>query len=414
VGTLASVLAAVGAISAQTEADVVADFSFALAARCRIEPDALLGDFGFSSHRLARRPRPHSAPAVPPIARPVGVAARGEVEGVTVHFYLGVLVFDQGSATISMQARFPPESIEHDHRHVHPMFEALGAASAVDDRGGSYHVDFSGGGGDGKWDGRLHLTPAPRAGARWLDMTLPGAPVVRVPMDSPSADLHVTTEPVTTTAADRFVDAQTAKLMLASASDAAELLADAGTDAPIGVATDLLMAGVLTTSSESLRRLAGAAAHFGVPLAVPLAAIEPASLPADWLSLGPRAEREDGPTGIIAVAAVLPEVDGAHCVIGELASEADSATMHIQARGWPDPRHRGGMRIDKFQWTARDDLGGWYILRSGGGSHSDGAADLDLQFTPAIDPRARSLDVILTGVTTQVTVTVPLDWQEIA
>jgi hypothetical protein len=38
---------------------------------------------------------------------------------------------------------------------------------------------------------------------------------------------------------------------------------------------------------------------------------------------------------------------------------------------------------------------------------------MDLQFTPALDPRAGSLDIILTGATTRVTVTVPLDWQEV-
>jgi hypothetical protein len=72
------------------------------------------------------------------------------------------------------------------------------------------------------------------------------------------------------------------------------------------------------------------------------------------------------------------------------------------------------MRVEKFEWNARDDLGGWYVLGNAGWSYSDGEADLDLQFTPALDPRARSMDIILTGVTTRVTVTVPLDWQEVA
>ena len=33
----------------------------------------------------------------------------------------------------------------------------------------------------------------------------------------------------------------------------------------------------------------------------------------------------------------------------------------------------------------------------GGWSYSDGEADLDFEFSPAIDSRARSLDIILTG-----------------
>jgi len=411
VAALASVLAGVGAISEKTALGVVGGFEAALAARSRIDPEAMLR---FPGHWMQRSARPRPASSGPPRAHPVGLFASGEVDGVPVRFYLGVLVMDQGNVTLTMQARFPAESIERDHRHAHPMFEALGEVSAVDDRGGTYRAHFSGGGGDGKWDGRLHITPAPPSGVRWLDMTLPGAPVVRIPMDTSPADLPVTTEVVTTTAADRLLDAQTAQVMLASAGDAETLLADADTFSSFGVAADLLAAGVLAAGSESLRRVAGAAAHFGVPLPGPLAAIEPASLPADWLSLPARAERHDGPTGIIALAAVLPEVDGAQCVIGELASEADSATMQVHARGWPEPRYQRGLCLDRYDWTARDDLGGWYILGHAGWGYSDGEADLELQFTPALDPAARSLNIILTGPTTRLTVSVPLDWQEFA
>ena len=70
------------------------------------------------------------------------------------------------------------------------------------------------------------------------------------------------------------------------------------------------------------------------------------------------------------------------------------------------------MRSDQFWWSARDDLGGRYVVGEGGWSSSDGEADLDLEFSPAINPQARLLDIILTGTTTQVTVSVPLDWQE--
>lgn len=414
VSELAAVLAAVGAISAETEASVVADFTFALAARDRIAPEALFGEVGLPGHRMHRHASTHPAPSGPPSAHPVGVFANGEVEGVPIRFYFGVLVFDQGRVTLTMQARFLPESLEHDHRHRDPMFDALNDIRAVDDRGGTYHADFSGGGGGGNWDGRLELRPTPPAGLRWLDMTVPGAPVVRIPMDTPAPDLRVTTEAVTTTAADRFLDAQTAAHLMLAASDAAELLTSAETSTLVGMAADLLAAGVVSTSSESLRRLAGAAVHLGVQVPGSLAAIKPASVPADWLSMRARADREDGPTGSLAVAAVLPEVDGAQCVIGEIVSERVSATMQIHARGWPEPRHHGRMRAEPFEWTARDDRGGWYVLGNSGWSYSDGEADLELRFTPALDPEARSLDIILTGPTTQVTVTVPLDWQEVA
>jgi hypothetical protein len=411
VSSLASLLAGVGAISPQTELDVVNDFEAALAARSRIDPEAMLG---YQGHWMRGSAGRQPAPSGPPRAHPVGIPASGELEGVPIRFYFGVLVFDQGDLAVTMQARFSAESIGRDHRHVHPLYAALAGIRAVDDRGGTCHADFSGGGGDGKWDGRLSLWPAPPAGVRWLDMTLPGASVVRIPMDTPPADLRVRTEAVTTTAADRLLDALNARAMLAGVTEAAEYFTARDTSNVAGIAADLLAAGVVTTRSESLRRLAGTAEHFGVALSGSLAPIEPADLPADWLSLHARAGRSDGPMGIICVAAVLPEIEGTQCVIEELMSDGDSATIQVHARGWPEHRHGGGRRIEKFEWTARDDLGGWYLLEDVGGSYSDGQADLELQFTPALDPEARALEIILTGATNQVSVTVPLDWQEVA
>ncbi|HTZ94022.1 MAG TPA: hypothetical protein VMB74_16645 [Streptosporangiaceae bacterium] len=413
INTLASIFAAVGAISAETETDVTAGFAAALAARGRIEPDALLG-----SHMLRRWPmrRPRGAQlasAGPLSAHPVGLPATGEIEGVPVRFYLGVLVTDRGSMTLTIQARLQASKIAQDHRRRQhdPMFHALNETTAVDDRGRTYDLHFSGGGGDTEWDGLLHLHPAPAAGVRWLDMTLPGADLLRVPMDARPADLRVATAAVTTTAADRFLDAHTAGVLARGATGAAEMLADDRSDLP-GVAGDLLASGVLTANSESVRRLAAAARYVGAKLHGALAGIEPGDMPADWISLLAGSDRADGPAGVIPVAAVLPEVDGAQCVIAELVSGKDAAKMQVHARGWPEPRFGGGARIEQFWWSARDDLGGWYFLGEGGGSFSNDEADLELRFSPAIDPKARALDLILTGPTTQAVVTVPLNWQE--
>jgi hypothetical protein len=181
---------------------------------------------------------------------------------------------------------------------------------------------------------------------------------------------------------------------------------------PLQIASHLVAAGVLGTDSPSLGRLAAAAVRLGTQLPDPLAAIEPADLPASWLGLLSRTDCTDGPTGAIPVAAVLPEADGAQCVIVELVSDSESATMQVHARGWPEPRQPFGVRSDQIWWSVRDDLGGGYVVGEGSSSWGNGEADLDLEIRPAINPQARALDIILTGATTQVTVTVPLDWQE--
>jgi hypothetical protein len=109
---------------------------------------------------------------------------------------------------------------------------------------------------------------------------------------------------------------------------------------------------------------------------------------------------------------VLPKVDGTQCIIEDLVSKPESATMQVHARGWPEPREPGGARSEQIWWSARDDVGGWYVVGEGSSSYGHGEADLDLVISPVINPQARALDIILTGTTTRVTVTVPLDWQD--
>jgi len=425
VEALADVLATVGAITAQTGEDVVGGLRAALASRGRIEQEALLGYHGFGGHALVQASRPGgypmgqmargtAAPAAPPRAIPVGAAASGEIKGVPVRFYFGVLVIDRRGVTLSVRARFPAELEEPDDGHMDPVYDALNEISAVDDRGGTYRADFSGGGGAGEWDGRFHLSPAPPPAVRWLDLKRPGAPAVRVQLDAAPTDPQMTTEQVTTSAADRFLDAQTIQLLRSAQTDLDFESDDdnRGEQLLFRAASHLLGAGVLTNDSPSLGRLAAAGARLGTKLSEPLAAIEPTELPADWLSLLSRDDQTDGPTGAIPVAAVLPEVDGIQCIIEELLSNPESATMHVHARGSAEPWQLGGARSEQIWWSARDDVGGRYVVGEGGWSSDDDEADLDLEITPAINPEARVLDIILTGSATQVTVSVPLNWQE--
>jgi len=424
--TVAGVFAAVGAITAETEEDIVGGLRAALAARGRIEQDALLDYHGFGGHTrvqsrsfgghpMGRMARGTAAPSGPLRAIPVGASASGEIEGVQVRVYFGALVFDHSGAALTVRARFPAELEEQDDSHMDPVFDALNNISAVDDRGATYRADFSGGGGgSGEWDGRLQLSPAPPPGVRWLDMTVPGAPAIRVQLDAAPTDLQITTQQVTTTTTDRFLDAETTQLLCRRATDLNwDSDDDGGDEQPLfRVVSHLLAAGVLEADSLSLRRLAAAAARLDIPMPDPVAAIEPSELPADWLSLLSRTGCTDGPTGAIPIAVVLPETDGVQCVIVELFSDSESATVQIHARGWPEPREPYGVRDEQIWWSARDDLGGGYLVREGGSSWGNGKADLDLEISPAINPEARVLDIILTGSVTQLTVSVPLDWQE--
>jgi hypothetical protein len=176
----------------------------------------------------------------------------------------------------------------------------------------------------------------------------------------------------------------------------------------------LLMCGVLTDHTPALRRFAAVARRLRLDLPASLADVRPEALPAEWLALQDRGDRDDdGPIGVIPLAAMLPELDGAQCVITGLRSDPDGTTMQVHARGWSAGSRFRALSLEPFSWAARDDVGGWYTTgEEGGGYSSDGRADMDLRLMPSISPAARSLEVILTGKTGRVSVTVPLDWQE--
>ena len=416
VAALADVLAAVGAITAQTGEDVVGGLRAALAARSRIEVDShslAIYHRRFRGHPMRQRASGAASPPGPPRAVPIGALTDGQVDGHPVRFCLGVLLLDNGSATLTVRARIGAE-IAHDHGAEHPLMAALDEITASDDRGASYQAYFSGGGGDEEWDFRFAFHAAPPASARWLDVALPGAPAVRVRLDAPPADLHITTEPVTTSAADRFLDTQTLDLLRSAHGRMARASDDEDAEPTLfWLVNHLLAAGALTPDSGSARRLAAAARQLGKHLPGQLSLVQPDALPAEWVSLQAAAkDRHDGPAGMIPVAAVLPEVDGARCVIGELISAADTATLYVHCTGWPEMGRRGLVRIGQFWWSARDNLGGLYVLEESEWSYGNGEADLGLRLSPALDPRAEALDITLTGTSRQITVTVPLDWKE--
>ena len=116
----------------------------------------------------------------------------------------------------------------------------------------------------------------------------------------------------------------------------------------------------------------------------------------------------DGPDRVAAVAAVLPEVDGARFAVAGLDSAAGSATLRMMAWGWqPSPLTS---LEDRFSWWARDDRGRWHLAREYGAHFGGGQVDLLVELGPALHPEARSLDLLVRGPASQAAVTLPLRW----
>jgi hypothetical protein len=411
---LATAFASAGAVDEYTAESVVADLRTALAARGLVDQDELVGRIGGLGWRLRTQPAAPRTGAVRAI--PVGAVTRYEADGQSGRVFLGAMVLDANSAELTVLARFSPavdaSSVAMTRRHGrHPLMTTFDACSATDDRGGSYHAHFSGGGSDEDWDGTLHFSPVPPATARWLDVTVPGAAPVRVDLTAAPVSYAVTSTPLAPEGlAERYVDGQCIELLESSHGG---VLADDEAVSRAAAVAGLLLSGVLTDRSPALRRFAAVARRLRLSLPASLASVRPAALPAVWLAVQDRRDRDDAPTGIIALAAMLPELEGAHCVVTGLRSEPEGTTLHVHARGWPTAPHFRSVSLEPFTWTARDDVGGWYVTEhAGGGFSSDGRADIDMRLLPAISPAARSLEIILTGKTGQVSVTIPLDWQE--
>jgi hypothetical protein len=413
IAALGRALAAADAIDDAIAAEVLADLQAALAIRGLIPTEQLLRDPGSSLHqhgspyfpapRIVRAP---TSPAGPLRLVPAGAVAVCEVEHQRVRVHLGSMVVDGGSATLSIAARLAPGQTSPTPLPV--PWEILNSCTASDDRGGTYEMNFSGGGSDDHWHGRLQIMPMPPPAVRWLDFSLPGAEPVRLRLDAAPRDLPTAERSLPAgDALERNLDGQTVDLL---SSDDEEV----GRDPRVAwAARGLLAAGVVSPLNPALRRLSAVTSRLGLELPEPLNAIPAGPLPADWLSLLARMDRHDGPAGTVPVAANLPELDGAQCAITDIESSSDFATIDVHARGWPEPvRSRQPWR-ELFRWTARDDVGGWYVTTVPAWSYADGVADLKLGLRPAINPAARQLRIILTSKSgEEVSISVPLDWRE--
>ncbi len=105
-----------------------------------------------------------------------------------------------------------------------------------------------------------------------------------------------------------------------------------------------------------------------------------------------------GPDGFAPVTAVLPELDGTRWVIAGLRSRPTAFNLRVLAWG----------ATEGFSWSAHGSIGGWHYVTSSASNGDEQHTNLDLELTPAIDPAATSLDLVLSGPSGSAKVTVPL------
>ncbi len=251
--------------------------------------------------------------------------------------------------------------------------------SATDEQGGRYQADDTARPAHGHWSVTFDLGPAPAPGTRWLDISSPASTApVRV-------DLARATGPGSTPAPEP-AGAAGSRAGLATGLTAAErplddlaesLLAEAAQGHPVDgsrlsglpeVVAALQAAAGLAPDPAALSRLAVLAARLGLGFPADLRPlIRPAELPEAWVSVLAHRGAADGPDNVAAVAAVLPEAEGARFALAGLDSVAASFTLRTVGWGW-EPRPLPGFGSPRYSWWARDDQARWHVGRPQGGT----------------------------------------------
>ncbi len=424
----ASALVMAGAISEATAQTVIDGLTDALAIRGKLTVARLYRPLssGWQGPRSAGwpgNPPPPSLPAGPVQALPIGTALPLGPGGDLREAALLALVLAPDRAVLTAAARLSqaradprrPGRAGAGLRHTPSL--PFGQLTAVDEGGARYQTDHTARSGYGRWSLAFDLTPVPPPGTRWLDITGPAfTEPIRVdltptagPGGSPGPDRGDRAAlPARLSPADRPLDALAENLLaeVAHGYDSGDALLSGLTEV-----VEALQAGAsLGAESAALGRLATLADRLRISFPPALRSLaRPAGLPAAWLSVLEHRGAADGPDGAAAVAAALPEVDGARFAVAGLDSVADSATLRLVAWGWqPSPLPvLGG---ERFSWWARDDRGRWHLAREHGAHYGGGQVDLLVEFGPALHPDARSLELIVRGPASQAAVTLPLRW----
>jgi hypothetical protein len=400
-----------GAIDPATATSIVADLETALLARSRISHGHLL-----PSSMLAR-PRRGPLPDGRYLAAPIGVLLPQAPGQGPAHTRLFALVAgpDRAIVTIAGRTAVDPED-QSLHLDPWPIFGAGGPPAVTDDRGAPYELDEDScsSSGDGEWAGTLNLSPVPPAGVRWLEITPgPGSAPVRV--DLTGMEPRASTAVAAIHPAERFFHNAALNLLDVAMASGPRHPIRHGLSDVADVVTALDAVGVLDPARGAVGRLVALARHLGMAIPPELGAVATAAedLPAAWADILEHRGCQDGPRADAAVAAMLPEIDGARFALAGLSSHADAAELRVVSWGSQiTPRFVRYTAANPWSWQARDDRGRWHLVTESSGSFNDHHADMQLTLLPPLHPDATSLDVTLTGPSAQVTVTVPLNWQE--
>jgi len=451
---VAQALTAVRALDPEIVEDILADFDLAVSVRQRPDrpmsgrlgaagprpgrllfpsPGTLLRRSRLatqSSREPARAPQPGPGPGGPDRLVPVGLTVPYRDEGLSGEMFLMAFAHTAAGARFTMvwetHSRHDPE-----RDPIHPGLLPFERFTVADDRGGGYQLDFARSGGP-EWAGDVSLRPEPPDDIRWLDISAPDGPVVRVELDPVAAEAAVGAEPAVTevelspgehllvmlaerllTVAPEFPHYLRMQLAAISPGPLHTVATGMG-----DVIAALEAADVLSPLSPVPGRLAAVCAGMRVS-GHGITAPPAQDLPEPWLSLLAHYQRRKPDTvpvrdGYAAVAAGLPELDGIRLALLSLLNTDGGSWLQVLARGLESETSRGPFGIDSYfpvsVWI-RDSGGRWHACRPAGWHRHNGEYVGKLQVVPPLTRSTAWIEVLAAGPSAQVRVQLPLRWR---
>jgi hypothetical protein len=171
----------------------------------------------------------------------------------------------------------------------------------------------------------------------------------------------------------------------------------------------LLAAGAVDERSRLLKQLRAVAARMPrQPLrSRPLPGGSTRGLVEPWRSLLRRVGSADGPEWALVLGAVTPCCDGVQFAANSITSDLAGFEVEFEVA----PNLRGAVALDELPvaFWARDDRGNRYLGAPNDWSGSEDRARGTMRYWPALDPRAKNLDLLVCVETQQAVVSISLN-----
>jgi len=466
-------LTAVGALDRETVEDVLADFDLAVSLRrlhdpgptgrhqgrtMRVAaaaraagplPPGRLGPSPPRPAQLARaaggRPAESAGspdPAAPPPPGhdpdqgaadrfvPIGVALPFHAGGLSGELYLLSFAHTGAGARLIVSWGTPTLSREHELGLQQAELLPGGLLTVTDDRGSAYELGFTHAEGS-EWASQISLHPAPPDGIRWLEVTAPPGPPVRVNLNPASGAPGgepvggaPEISPANLSAGEQLLIMLAEELLRVAARFPLAVPPAFSPSAVQAMGTglgDIIAAleavDVLPPLSPVPARLAALCAGLGIG-GHGIAAAPADDLPEPWLSVLTYYQRRKPDTaqvrdGFAAVTAALPELDGIRLALVGLHNTEGTTVLHVLAQGVRREKRIGphGINLDfPLSLWLRDNGGRWHAARPAEWHPAGPEHSIGLVLVPPLPRSTAWVEVRASGRSGEVRARLPLRW----